>query len=121
MKNVGLKNPNADLTTLGLKNVTAYWNLPVPNLVERTIAIGEGVLSDSGALVIQTGEFTGRSPKDRFIVKDAVTENTVDWNDINMPFDSDKFDALYNKVTAYLENKDVYVRDATLVQTKTTV
>jgi len=112
MKNVGLKNPKADLTTLGLKNVTAYWNLPVPELVERTIAMDEGVLADSGALVIKTGEFTGRSPKDRFIVKDDITANTVDWNDINMPFDSDKFDALYNKVAAYLENKDVYVRDA---------
>lgn len=112
MKNVGLKNPKADLTTLGLKNITAYWNLPVPELVERTIAMGEGVLADSGALVIKTGEFTGRSPKDRFVVKDDVTATTVDWNDINMPFDSDKFDALYNKVINYLEGKEVYVRDA---------
>lgn len=112
MKNVGLKNPKADLTTLGLNNVTAYWNLPVPELVEQTLSIGEGVLADSGALVIQTGEFTGRSPQDRFIVKDAVTADSVDWNDINMPFNSDKFDALYNKVIAYLEDKTVYVRDA---------
>lgn len=112
MKNVGLKNPKADLTTLGLNNVTAYWNLPVPELVEQTLSIGEGVLADSGALVIKTGEFTGRSPKDRFIVKDAVTADSVDWNDINMPFNSDKFDALYNKVIAYLEDKTVYVRDA---------
>lgn len=112
MNNVGLKNPKADLSTLGLKNVTAHWNLPVPQLVEKTIALGEGVLSDTGALVIKTGEFTGRSPKDRFVVKDATTENTVDWNDINMPFDSDKFDALYNKVIDYLGGKEVYVRDA---------
>lgn len=112
MKNVGLKNPNADLTTLGLNDVTAYWNLPVPELVERTIAMGEGVLADSGALVIKTGEFTGRSPKDRFVVKDAITTNTVDWNSINMPFDADKFDLLYNKITAYLSGKEVYVRDA---------
>lgn len=112
MKNVGLKNPNADLTTLGLQDVTAYWNLPVPQLVERTIDMGEGVLADSGALVIKTGEFTGRSPKDRFVVKDATTASTVDWNHINKPFDADKFDALYNKVTAYLSGKEVYVRDA---------
>ncbi len=112
MKNVGLKNPNADLTTLGLKNVTAYWNLSVPELVERTIAIDEGVIADSGALVIQTGEFTGRSPKDRFIVKDALTADTVDWNAINMPFDSEKFDRLYDKVVNYLAGKEVYVRDA---------
>ncbi|MGH1335953.1 MAG: phosphoenolpyruvate carboxykinase (ATP) [Aureispira sp.] len=112
MKNVGLKNPNADLTTLGLKNVTAYWNLPVPELVERTIAMDEGVLADSGALVIKTGEFTGRSPKDRFIVKDERTADTVDWNAINMAFDSEKFDRLYDKVVAYLEGQEVYVRDA---------
>lgn len=112
MKNVGLKNPNADLTTLGLKNVTAYWNLPVPELVEHTIAMGEGVLADSGALVIKTGEFTGRSPKDRFIVKDKHTAETVDWNAINIAFDSEKFDHLYNKVVSYLEGTKVYVRDA---------
>lgn len=112
MKNVGLKNPNADLTTLGLKNVTAYWNLPVPELVEKTLSMKEGVLADSGALVIKTGEFTGRSPKDRFIVKDEQTADTVDWNAINMAFDSEKFDQLYDKVVNYLEGKEVYVRDA---------
>jgi len=112
MKNVGLKNPNADLSKLGLKDVTAHWNLPVPNLIEKTIAIGEGVLSDTGALTIKTGEFTGRSPQDRFIVKDSVTEGTVNWNDINMPFDADKFDALYNKVIDHLNGKELFVRDA---------
>ncbi len=112
MKNIGLKNPQADLSTLGLKDVTANWNLPVSKLMERTITMGEGVLSDTGALTIKTGEFTGRSPKDRFIVKDSTTENTVDWNAINMPFDSDKFDTLYNKVIAHLGGKEVYIRDA---------
>ena len=112
MKNTGLKNPQADLSTLGLTNVTANWNLPVPELVERAIAMGEGVLSDKGALTIKTGEFTGRSPKDRFIVKDSTTENTVDWNAINMPFDADKFDKLYDKVIAHLDGKEVFVRDA---------
>lgn len=112
MKNIGLKNPQADLSTLGLKDVTANWNLPVSKLMERSIMMGEAVLSDTGALTIKTGEFTGRSPKDRFIVKDSTTENTVDWNAINMPFDSDKFDALYNKVIAYLGGKEVYITDA---------
>ncbi len=70
-----------------------------------------GVIADSGAVVVNTGTFTGRSPKDRFIVSDATTENTVDWNAINIKFDSDKFDALYNKVVAYFENKDAYARD----------
>ncbi len=113
MKEVGTKNPNADLGALGLKNInTAYWNLSSAELREKTLKMGEGVLADSGALTIQTGEFTGRSPKDRFIVKDAKTADTVDWNAINMPFDADKFDTLYNKVAAYFEHKDVYVQDA---------
>jgi len=113
MKNEGIKNPNVDLASIGLKNLrTAYWNLPVSQLIEHTLQLGEGVLSDTGALTIKTGEFTGRSPKDRFIVKDDITANTVDWNQINMPFDAERFDALFTKVAAYLQGKNVYVRDA---------
>jgi phosphoenolpyruvate carboxykinase (ATP) len=63
-------------------------------------------------LAINTGEFTGRSPKDRFIVKDDITKDKVWWGDINIPFSSDKFDKLYDKVTAYLSEKEVYVRDS---------
>ncbi|MCL4130971.1 UNVERIFIED_CONTAM: hypothetical protein GTU68_023302 [Idotea baltica] len=97
---------------LGLQNVNAQWNLPPAKLTEITLSLGQGQLSDSGALAIDTGEFTGRSPKDRFIVKDDLTSDLVDWGEINIPFESDKFDALYNKVINYLEDKDVYVRDA---------
>ncbi len=107
------KNPNADLKNLGLNNLgKQYWNLSPEALIEKTICSEQGVLADSGALMIRTGEFCGRSPKDRFIVKDSITENTVDWGDINFAFDSDKFDALYNKVVHYFEGKDVYVKDA---------
>ena len=69
MTEYGLKSPNASVAQLGLKNVAAaYWNLNVAELVEDTILLGDGVLSDTGALSIDTGEFKGRSPKDRFIV-----------------------------------------------------
>ncbi len=113
MMEVGTKNPNADLGKLGLKNIkAAHWNLSPAELTKKTVDAGEGSIANSGALTIKTGEFTGRSPKDRFIVKDSKTANTVDWNAINMPFDADKFDALYNKVTAYFENKEVFVHDA---------
>ena len=57
------------------------------DLILDTLRLGEGALSDTGALIIQTGEFTGRSPKDKFIVKDEVTENTVHWNEFNIPVD----------------------------------
>lgn len=113
MKQVGKKNPKASLETLGLKNLkTAYWNLTSEELIEKTLCKGQGVLADSGALMVKTGEFTGRSPKDRFIVKDDITADTVAWGKINMPFSAAKFDQLKGKILNYLEGKDVFVRDA---------
>lgn len=113
MNEFGLKAENATIADLGLKNVAAaLWNLTPAQLVEETIAKGEGELADNGALSIMTGEFTGRSPKDRFIVEDDITRDSVWWGDINIKFDADKFDSLYNRVTAYLAGKEVYVRDA---------
>jgi len=113
MKETGIKNPSANLSDIGLKNIkTAYWNLKPTELVEKTLELNEGILADSGALVIKTGEFTGRSPADRFIVKDAKTADTVDWNNINMPFGAAKFGALREKILHHFEGKDVYVADA---------
>jgi phosphoenolpyruvate carboxykinase (ATP) len=109
----GLRASNASVATLGLGNVAAaYWNMTPAELVEEAIVRGEGRLVDSGALAADTGEFTGRSPKDRFIVKDAITENAVWWGDVNIPFDSQKFDLLYHRVCAYLAGKEIFVRDA---------
>ncbi len=113
MNEFGLCAKGASVADLGLKNVAdAYWNLSPAELVEETIIRGEGMLTDSGALAVDTGKFTGRSPKDKFIVCDAKTENSVWWGDINIKFDPDKFDRLYDKVCAYLQGRTVYVRDA---------
>jgi len=113
MNEFGIKAENASLKSLGLQHVaSALWNLEPSQLVEETIIRGEGELSDTGALAVDTGEFTGRSPKDRFIVCDDVTKDAVWWEGFNIKFDAAKFDALYNRVTAYLAGKDVYVRDA---------
>jgi len=79
-------------------------------LVEDTIRNGQGVLSDTGAICVMTGKFTGRAPKDRFIVKDSITENAVDWNAINMPFAVEDFNSLKKQVVAYLDEKEVYVK-----------
>ncbi|MEL6989805.1 MAG: phosphoenolpyruvate carboxykinase (ATP), partial [Bacteroidota bacterium] len=88
-------------------------NLQPAALVEDTIRQDMGKLSSSGALVVNTGKFTGRSPKDRFIVKDNITEKTVDWGDINIPIDAASFDALEAKMLEYAEGLDhVYKRDA---------
>lgn len=113
MNDFGKKAESASLKSIGLDNIAnAYWNLTPADLVEESIILGQGVLSDTGALAVDTGEFTGRSPKDRFIVADETTNDEVWWGDINIKFDSAKFDALYNRMNAYLAGRDVYVRDA---------
>ena len=89
-----------------------FWNLPPAELVEETLFNDLGMLTHTGALAINTGEFTGRAPKDRFIVYDDITKDTVWWGDINKKFDAGKFDRLFEKLTAYLSNRDIYVRDA---------
>jgi len=112
MNIVGFKNPKANLETIGIKNTkTQYWNLNAEELIEETIKRGQGVLSDTGALAIDTGEFTGRSPKDKFIVKDDGTKDSVDWGGFNNPISAETFDKLYNKLTAYLQGNDIFVRD----------
>ncbi len=113
MNEIGIKPEKASVADLGLGNVSmAYWNLHPSELVEETINRGEGVLTDTGALAVDTGEFTGRSPKDKFVVIDDTTKDSVWWGDVNNRFDSDKFDSLYNRMTAYLGGKEIYVRDA---------
>jgi phosphoenolpyruvate carboxykinase (ATP) len=113
MKNFGLKNAAADLASIGLEHLgNAYWNLSPSELIERTLALGEGTLANNGALVIKTGEFTGRAPEDRFIVKDDTTAATIDWGKVNIAFEPARFDALYQKVASFLQGKDVFVRDA---------
>jgi len=113
MQEFGFKNPAAHLDEVGLKGLkNVYWNLTAEELVEHSINKGMGQLADSGALVISTGEFTGRSPDDRFIVKDSITANKVNWGKVNIPFDSRKFDALWRRCCNYMKKKDLYVRDA---------
>jgi phosphoenolpyruvate carboxykinase (ATP) len=112
MNEYGHKNPDASVADLGLKNVAAaYWNLSPAELVEETIINGMGELTSTGALAIDTGEFTGRSPKDKFCVVDDETEKSVWWGDINIKFDSLKFDRLFARMQSYLTGREVYVKD----------
>jgi phosphoenolpyruvate carboxykinase (ATP) len=106
---------------LSLKNLSSailsntdsiHYQLTPDELVQDTIRIGEGVLNDTGALVIRTGEFTGRSPKDKFIVKDDTTATTVNWNDFNIAIEPKYFDIIFEKITAYLQTlPELWVRD----------
>jgi phosphoenolpyruvate carboxykinase (ATP) len=95
-----------------IKAKEVFYNLSPAELVEAALQNGEGVLTDTGALMCDTGKFTGRSPKDKFLVFDEKTENTVWWNDVNFKFSSKKFDALLEKMLTFLEDKRVYVRQA---------
>ena len=80
-----------DLSKLGIKNITkTNWNLSPKELSDITVLKKMGKISSKGALSVNTGKFTGRSPKDRFIVKDETTKDDVWWGDINIPFNSSK-------------------------------
>ncbi|HEX4045072.1 MAG TPA: phosphoenolpyruvate carboxykinase [Gammaproteobacteria bacterium] len=83
-------------------------NLTIEELVDAALTRGEGELAANQALVVKTGARTGRSPKDRFIVKDDLTATQVDWNNINQPITTEKFDALWQKASAYLEAQDTH-------------
>lgn len=104
----GIKNPSAKL---GFEPSIAHWNDKPENLVRRTLDLKQGVLSDAGALCVNTGRFTGRSPKDRFIVKDQSTEQIINWGNINTPVSPEVFDNLYRGIIAYLSGHEVWVRD----------
>src|SRR6187431_74113 len=112
MDNYALFTKSISLKDIGIENAKIQYQLTPNELHAIAIQSGQGVESASGALAINTGEFTGRSPQDRFIVKDSITEDKVWWGNINIPFDSTAFDALYKKVTAYLSNKEIFVRDS---------
>ncbi|HRO39657.1 MAG TPA: phosphoenolpyruvate carboxykinase (ATP) [Flavobacteriales bacterium] len=113
MNDFGLKPKNADLSKIGLGNLgDIYWNLEPAELVEHTIENGQGMLADSGALAVDTGEFTGRSPKDKFCVRDKTTSGTVWWGDINIPMEPDTFERLRQRMAAYMKGREAYVHDA---------
>lgn len=111
MINNTLNTKTISLEGYGIKDARVRYQLSPEKLHKITIDKGQGTETSSGALAVNTGEFTGRSPKDRFIVKDAVTTARVWWGAINIPFDEDRFDSLYRKVTAYLSGKEVFARD----------
>lgn len=100
------------LEQYGIKNAKVNYQLSPDDLQAAAISKKQGVETSNGTLAVNTGEFTGRSPQDRFIVKDAITEDKVWWGNINIPFESDKFQKLYDKVTDYLSEKEVFVRDS---------
>ncbi|NEV94755.1 phosphoenolpyruvate carboxykinase (ATP) [Psychroflexus sp. YR1-1] len=112
MSNLEGVTKTIELETYGIHSKDVHYQLSPKELHNITLKKGQGIEVDSGALAINTGEFTGRSPKDRFIVKDDITKDEVWWSDINLAFDPVQFDKLYAKVVKYLSDKELFVRDA---------
>jgi phosphoenolpyruvate carboxykinase (ATP) len=111
MNNLKRTTKTIELKNYGIDSKKINYQLSPEDLHEISIQKGMGIEVDSGALAVNTGEFTGRSPKDRFIVKDDITKDEVWWSDINLEFDPDQFDKLYDKVVDYLNDKELFVRD----------
>jgi phosphoenolpyruvate carboxykinase (ATP) len=105
--------PRHKLMQLGLKYAdNIHYQLKPEELAIAALRKRQAVLNDTGALVISTGKFTGRSPKDKFIVKDHITERLVDWNGFNIPIEENYFDIIFKKVTEYLGSReDLWIRD----------
>jgi phosphoenolpyruvate carboxykinase (ATP) len=103
---------NNVLTSLGLPaDQHFHYQLLPEELAEQTVQRGEGVFNDTGALVISTGEFTGRCPDDKFIVKDQLTTDTIDWNNFNNPIGEKYFNQLHARMITWLGNKEIWIRD----------
>ena len=112
MENYAQVTKTISLGEYGIKNAKVNYQLSPETLHDISVSKGLGVEASSGALAVNTGEFTGRSPMDRFIVKDDITKDRVWWGDINIAFEPEKFDKLYDKVVDYLSEKELFVRDS---------
>lgn len=100
------------LKDYGITHENIQYQLSPSELQAITVESKMGVETANGTLAVNTGEFTGRSPMDRFIVEDSITKDKVWWGNINIPFPADKFDALHKKVISYLDDKKIFVRDS---------
>ncbi|MDE3067243.1 MAG: phosphoenolpyruvate carboxykinase (ATP) [Verrucomicrobiota bacterium] len=106
------KNRDKSLEALGLSNLgSVHWNLPSPALYEEAIRRYEGTLSHLGPLVVRTGQYTGRLPKDKFLVREPSSESKIWWGKTNRPIEPAKFEALKHRLCAYLQGKDIFVEN----------
>src|SRR6478735_113426 len=104
--------PELQLRKTGITKPTIHFQNTAEELTAQTLQRQEGTLNDAGALCVSTGSFTGRSPKDKFIVMDAETENSINWNDFNHPIEEKYFFQLKDKLVKFLDNQhEVWVRD----------
>lgn len=112
MENVGTFISNYGLENQGLGDVSkAYWNLNAAMLIEQAVSRKEGKLAAGGAFVALTGQHSGRSPNDRFIVEEDTTKDEIAWGDVNRPISKENFQRLYDKMLSHLQGREVFVQD----------
>ena len=100
------------LEAQGLSNLrNVYWNLSTPGLYEEAVKRDEGMIAHLGPLVVRTGQFTGRSPNDKFIVDEPSSHDHIWWGKVNRPIADDRFEELHRRMASYLQGKDVFVHD----------
>lgn len=109
VKQTMIKNEIEALGIVAPKAV--YRNLTPAKLVEMALVRNDGTLSETGALVVNTGKYTGRSPDDRFVVDLPEIHDEIDWGKVNVPISAEKYEAIYNRMTAYLQGRDIFVFD----------
>ena len=96
----------------GIHNVDiVHWNLSTPQLYEEVIRRREGRLARTGPLIVRTGQYTGRSPKDKFVVREPSSADKIWWGSVNQPMEPAQFEGLRTRMLAYLEGKELYVQD----------
>ena len=112
MQNFGAYVSKYGLKNHGIKNAgTVYWNLSTPMLYEQVTQRREGVIAHLGPLVVNTGDYTGRSPKDKFVVVEPTSEKDIWWGRINQRISQEQFDTILRKMLAYMQNRDLFVFD----------
>ncbi len=112
MQNTGIRPSRFGIENHGFRNLQiAFWNLGQAQLLEKAIQRHEGIHANGGAFVVRTGQFTGRSPNDKFVVLDETTENEVHWGKVNQPLDEAAFYRLYTKMLAYCQGGELFVQD----------
>lgn len=112
ISNAGMRPSRHGLGEHGIRNINvAFWNLGTSQLLEHAVQRHEGLFAKGGSFVVRTGQFTGRSPKDKFVIRDETTDSGIHWGPVNQPMDERVFDRLYHKMLAFWQGHDLFVQD----------
>src|SRR5215204_2815573 len=111
-EHLGRKNTSNELESYGIKEpARIYWNLNTPELYEEIARRNEGILSNHGAILVDTGEHTGRAAKDKAIVRERGSEDKVFWGDVNKNISQEKFNALKERMMVHAKGRELFVQD----------